>query len=104
MVKNTQDITMIIMKPFADCLCQIGQDWYHIDFEVTFVPGDIYPDYMDVSRYVSNHISGHEMNIEDAVATFFEMLSTKYNPKHLSVRAIVNKATTHFPVEVIKEY
>lgn len=104
MIKNTQKITQIIMKPFADCLCAIGHDWYHIDFEVTFVPGDYYPDYMTVSKFISKDINGFELNIEDAVITLGDMLKTKYSPKQLTVRAIINQSTTHFPVEVIKEY
>lgn len=102
MIKNTQSISEIIMKPFADCLCEIGQDWYHIDFEVVFAPGEYYPDYMDVQKNISAKISGKTLNIEDAVDTLYKILKV-YKPLNLSVKAVVNKSTTHFPVEVIKK-
>lgn len=103
-LENKQGITKIVMHPFADCLCAIGQDWYHIDFDVTFIPNKYYPDYMDVTRFVSTNISGKEMNIEDAVNCLGGMLYSNYDPTALTVRANINKATTHFPVEVEKTY
>ena len=93
---------MIIMKPFANCLCKLGQDWYHIDFEATFIPGDYYPDYMDIQRDITEKINGKELNIEEAVDILYGILEA-YKPQNMSVRAVVNKSTTHFPVEVIKE-
>jgi len=102
MIKNTQNISKIVMRPFAECLCEIGQDWYHIDFEVIFVPHDYYPDYMKVTEFVSKNINGKEMNIEDAVNKLWEMLNDVFNPDFLSVCANVNQSTTHFPVSVMK--
>lgn len=104
MIKNNEQISSIIMKPFAECLCGIGKDWYHIQFDITFVPGDFYPDYMDVSRFISDNISGRELNIEQAVDALGKMLYETYCPKHLTVKGIVDKVITHFPVEVEKEY
>lgn len=104
MVKNKENITEIIMKPFAECLCAIGKDWYHIQFEVHFTPVEYYPDYMTVAKYISDNINGKEMNIETAVDTLGEMLKTTYNPSLLTVKGIVDKVVTHFPVEVIKTY
>lgn len=103
MIKNTQGITQIILKPFGECKCAIGQDWYHIDFEITFIPDAFYPDYMDVSRYVSEHINGHELNIEDAIQRMWVFLKNTYNPKKLIIKGIVDNVTTHCPVVVIKE-
>ena len=102
MIKNLEGITMIIMKPFANCLCKLGQDWYHIDFEATFIPGDYYPDYMDIQRDITEKINGKELNLEEAVDILYGILEA-YKPQNMSVRAVVNKSTTHFPVEVIKE-
>lgn len=104
MVGNKENITEIIMKPFAECLCAIGKDWYHIQFEVHFTPVEYYPDYMTVAKYISDNINGKEMNIETAVNTLGEMLKTTYNPSLLTVKGIVDKVVTHFPVEVIKTY
>lgn len=104
MVQNKENITEIIMKPFAECLCAIGKDWYHIQFEVHFAPVKYYPDYMTVAEYISSNISGKEMNIETAVDTLGKMLKTTYNPSSLTVKGIVDKVVTHFPVEVVKTY
>lgn len=104
MIQNKERISAIVMKPFAECLCAIGRDWYHIQFEVTFFPDDYYPDYMTISQFISQNINGHEMNIETAIDTLGQMLMTKYKPKNLTVKGIVDKVITHFPVEVIKEY
>lgn len=101
---NQENITQIVMKPFAECLCAIGKDWYHIQFEVTFAPIEYYPDYMQVSEYISKNISGKEMNIETAVDILGTMLKETYNPSELEVKGIVDKVITHFPVEVIKRY
>lgn len=103
-LNNSQKITKIVMHPFADCLCAIGQDWYHIDFDVIFIPDKHYPDYMDISRFVSTSISGKEMNIEDAVDCLGSMLYSNYEPLALTIRANIKKSTTHFPVEVEKTY
>lgn len=104
MIKNTQGISKIIMKPFGECKCAIGQDWYHINFEITFIPNGYYPDYMDVSKFVTNSINGKELNIEDAVNVIGEYLYTKYNPAKLTVTADVKDVVTHCPVTVTKEY
>lgn len=104
MIQNKEKITSIIMKPFAECLCEIGKDWYHIQFEVDFTPNKTYPDYMDVAEYISKEISGKQLNIEAAVEKLGSMLWDQYKPMSLTVKGIVDKVITHFPVEVKKTY
>ena len=104
MLKNKEKITEIIMKPFAECKCAIGKDWYHIAFNVAFEPDETYPDYMDVSRWVSENLNGHELNIEEAVCMLGNHLYIVYAPRELSVTARVDDVVTHFPVEVTKRY
>ena len=104
MIDNRENISCIIMKPFAECKCGIGKDWYHIEFEILFAPRKTYPDYMNVSKFISENISGKELNIEQAVEGVGEMLWNKYEPAELCVKGIVKDVITHFPVEVIKEY
>lgn len=103
MIENTQRITEIKMKPFAECKCVIGQDWYHIDYDVDFIPGNFYPDYMKVSAFIADEINGRELNIEDAVDKLGKYLEG-YGPKKLIVRADVKNVTSHCPVIVTKEY
>lgn len=103
-IKNSENISKIVMHPFAECLCAIGKDWYHIDFDVQFIPDEYYPDYMEVSAFISEYISGKELNIEEAVDSLGHMLNDTYKPTSLIVKGKVDKVVTHFPVEVIKEY
>ena len=100
-IKNLQNISRVIMRPFAECKCAIGRDWYHIDFEIVFIPRNYYPDYMDTTDFISKNINGRELNIEEAVDVIFEHLRT-YEPMGLSVTANVESVTTHFPVSVTK--
>ena len=103
-IKNTQNISEITMKPFAECICAIGKDWYHIDFWINFEPADSYPDYMDVQEFISKAISGNELNIEEAVATLGDTLWDVYKPKSMTITGTVDNVVTHFPVEVTKRY
>ena len=103
-IPNKQNISWIVMRPFASCLCAIGRDWYHIDFEVQFQPALTYPDYMVVDRYVWEKISGKELNIEEAVSVLGDWLNEQYKPAGLSVSGTVEKVNTHFPVTVTKVY
>ena len=104
MVRNKENITEIVMKPFAECLCAIGKDWYHLQYEIKFNPGRYYPDYVTVNKFIMEHINGKELNIEQAVEKIGEFLMDTYYPNALTVKGIVDSVTTHFPVEVIKEY
>ena len=99
---NREGISRIVMRPQAICKCQIGQDWYKNAFDVEFVPGDCYPDYMEVLRWIEDHLSGKELNIEMAVQKLFDYLDGTYDPLSLCVTSKVDDAITHFPVEVTK--
>lgn len=103
-IKNTQGIDVITMYPIAVCKCAIGQDWYTNKFTVTFVPGDCYPDYMDVDAWLTENVRGKEFNIEDALDALGQYLLKEYNPDHLAVETEVKDVLTHFPVRVSKEY
>lgn len=100
-IKNTQDISTIIMKPTAYTKCKIGQDWYKNELEIEFIPFESYPDYMEVNSYVMEEIDGQELNIEDVVYQIYEHLM-KYEPMYLSVTDHIKGCKTHFDVDVIK--
>ena len=101
-IKNTQGISLIIMRPTAYTKCVIGQDWYKNELEISFVPNDVYPDYMEVDSYIMGSIDGAELNIEDVVNTIFNFLLEKYQPKDLEVADHIRGCKTHFNVDVIK--
>lgn len=103
-IENSQNIGEIVMYPIAVCKCAIGQDWYTNRFTVTFVPGNCYPDYMDVDAWLTENVRGKEFNIEDALEVFGQYLLKEYDPVHLSVETEVKDVLTHFPVRVKKSY
>ena len=102
-LENTQGINEIVMKPIAFTKCAIGQDWYRNEFEITFVPFDCYPDYMEVNSFIMNEIDGKEFNIEDVVNKIAVFLDSEYNPSYLRVVDHIRGCKTHFDVDVIKE-
>ena len=67
-IENKQKIKKIIMKPTASCFCPLGQDWYKIDFNISFMPKDFYPDYCDVQNFISNNINKQQLTIEEAAS------------------------------------
>lgn len=99
MIPNKEKVSRIIMKPTAFTKCKIGQDWYKSIFEVEFIPGDCYPDYIEVNRFVMEHIDGKELNIEEATEILRDFLSC-YNPKNLIVTNHIIGCKTHFDVDV----
>lgn len=102
-IKNTQKISFIEMHPIAFTKCQIGQDWYKNKLSITFIPRDVYPDYMDIDKWIREKIDGHELNIEDVVSAIYDFIRDEYNPKDISVRDDVSGCKTHFDVTVVKK-
>lgn len=98
-IPNTENVQKIIMHPSACVKCQIGQDWYKINFDACFIPTDCYPDYMEVQKYVMNEIDGKELNIEQATRLLYDFLNL-YKPADLEVTANVSDNKVHFDVEV----
>lgn len=98
-IENKENVSRIIMKPTAVSKCKIGQDWYKMAFEVEFIPGECYPDYIEVNDYVMAEIDGKELNIEEASGMLYEMLSA-YEPKSLKVTNHITGCKTHFDVDV----
>lgn len=102
-IKNTQGVSLIIMRPVAYTKCEIGQDWYRNKLDIEFVPGEVYPDYMDVNSWIMENIDGKEMNIEDVVEKIYDFIRDDYSPKELCVTDEIKGCKTHFDVTVIKQ-
>ena len=100
-IENKEKINKIIMKPYATCLCHIGQDWYLNKFEIEFIPENYYPDYMEVEKWINENIEGKELNIEQAVDMIYSHLM-RYEPFDITVRSVVKDCKTHFNVIVEK--
>lgn len=96
---NIQEIKKITMHPQAACKCVLGGDWYTINFDIEFIPGEWYPDYMEVQDFVQQHIDGESLNIEDAVAILRDSF-IDFDPCQVTVTAKIANAKTHFNVEV----
>lgn len=103
MAKSEEKISKVTMKPFAECQRAVDRDWYHIDFDVEFYPSFFYPDYTAVTGCIKEEVSGKVLNIEEAVDKVGELFS-KYEPQKLVVRGVVSESTSHFSVEVVKEF
>lgn len=99
---NCQRINVITMKPVAYTKCAIGQDWYRNQLEITFVPGECYPDYMEVNAWIMKEIDGKEFNIEDVVYEVYDFLAREYQPQRLRVVDNIIGCKTHFDVVVEK--
>jgi len=99
-IKNEQGVRAITMRPTAYTKCKIGQDWYKCEFEAIFIPGDCYPDYMEVNAYVMENIDGMELNIEEAAQMLHDFL-LKYEPIRLTVINHIKGCKTHFDVDVV---
>lgn len=98
-ILNKEKVSSITMMPTAYAKCKIGQDWYRCDFEVHFVPGDCYPDYMEVNSFVMSEIDGKELNIEEAARILYDHL-IQYQPEELEVTNHIKGCKTHFDVDV----
>lgn len=101
-IENKEGIVKIIMRPTAVTKCAIGQDWYKHEFEVFFVPGACYPDYMQVEKWIMDEIDGKELNIEEAVAKLYDMLEQEYTPEQISIKDRIRGNKVHFDVIVQK--
>lgn len=98
-IENKEKVSRIVMKPTAVAKCKIGQDWYKMAFEVEFIPGNCYPDYIEVNDFIMEHIDGKELNIEEAARIIYDLLSI-YNPISLTVTNHISGCKTHFDVDV----
>ena len=90
------------MKPTAITKCEIGQDWYKHELEIYFVPGEAYPDYIEVEAWIMNFIDGQTMNIEDVVDKVYQHIEKTYKPQQLCVKSFVTGNKVHFDVIVEK--
>lgn len=101
-IKNTQNIEHISMFPVAYTKCVIGQDWYKNEIEISIIPSDCYPDYMEIDEWIMKEIDGQELNIEDVVAIIYEKIETEFHPHHINVVDHIKGCKTHFNVTVSK--
>lgn len=119
MFKNTQRITKIVFEPRNAChnLCPLGQLYcdelarngakpmlahYTNKFRITFVPGELVCDYIDVEKWIKENLNDETMIIEDAVSKLFDYIHDTYSPNYLLVESYVDDAI-HGPVTVIRE-
>lgn len=100
-IRNKQEISMIEFTMKAHCFCSIGNDWYTNNFRVTFVPGEMIPDYIDIHEMVQTGIEGERLSVEEATAYMYDLMA-KYEPENLIVSSLADDAETHFPVRVTK--
>lgn len=101
MINNAYGIRKIAIKRTFQCLCTLGKDWYTAKLLIEFIPGDNIPDYCEVDKWIAENINGHEMIIEEAVASIYDYIMDTYDPALLTVEADVEDAI-HSAVTVTK--
>lgn len=115
MFKNTQGITKIIFEPkTTHNFCPLGQLYcdelekqgqprmlphYTNHFRITFVPGEVVCDYIDVEKWIAKNINDKELIIEDAVSMLYDYVMETYKPEKLLVETYVDDAM-HGAVQV----
>ena len=118
MFKNTQKITKIIFEPkTTHNFCPLGQLYcdelekqgspkmlphYTNHFKITFCPGELVCDYIDVEKWLARTINDKTLIIEDTVSMLFDYIMETYKPKYLLVETYVNDAM-HGAVTVMRE-
>ena len=118
MFKNTQKITKIVFEPkTTHNFCPLGQLYcdelekqgspkmlphYTNHFKVTFCPGELVCDYIDVEKWIARTINDKTLIIEDSVSMLFDYIMETYKPKYLLVETYVNDAM-HGAVTVMRE-
>lgn len=100
-ILNTQGIKTIKMYPEAQTKCELGGDWYTNRLEITLIPNEYYPDYMEVQRAITDEVDGKTLNIEDVVRIVYDMM-TFFSPLNIHIKDTVENCKTHFDVVVEK--
>ena len=98
---NTYNISKIFMKKRIHNLCTIGQDWFSNNLEITMIPGNIIPDYIEIDEMVQKY-DEKEYIIEEVIDKIIEELK-EYKPKYVKVVSKVDDAK-HLEVYVEGEY
>ncbi len=99
--KNIYNVNKIFMKKRIHNLCTIGQDWFTNNLEITMIPGETIPDYIEVDEMIQKY-DEKEFIIEEVINNIIEELK-QYNPKYIKVVSNVNDAK-HLEVSVEGEY
>lgn len=97
---NLENVGIITMRPTVCTLCAIGQDWFQSELKITFIPGDCYPDYIEVQKWIMDNVDGMEMNIEHVARAVYDFLANEYKPLALTVTNHVAECKSHFEVDV----
>lgn len=101
-LNNEEKVGKITMMPTAVTLCDIGNDWYTNQLEITFVPDKYYPDYIEVKDWIMINIDGKRLNIEQVVERVYKFLIEQYEPIDIHVKDTVTGSKSHFDVIVEK--
>ena len=99
--KNTQGIEKIEFKKSVIPYCPLGQKSYVATMHITFIPGEIIMDYLDVEAELQS-LEGKHLLVEDCAEKALEIIK-KYQPRAATVMVETTHAG-HFDVSVTKTY
>lgn len=98
-MENKQKISKIEFQRTIYPFCPLGEDRYSAKVFVTFIPGNLLFDFIEVDREIQK-LSQNDLMAED-VAEKVSQIMNQYNPKDVKVRVDI-ESNTHFPVSIYK--
>lgn len=101
MLQNTMKIDLIKYEDKLKCFCPLGNDYYHNQLTIEFVPNEVIPDYIKLHNDIQA-LTNEVLTIEDAVVKVLDIVK-EYDPLFIHVYSYVYDAP-HPTVTVTKAY
>jgi len=89
MFENKHNITNIRLYFNSHQLCELGEDWYTINFTIDMEPSKWIPDYRDIKTFVEAHLDGKKFTAENAMKKLSDFMMSSYYPYCLKIEAEV---------------
>lgn len=89
MLNNHYQVKKITFKQHCRCFCPIGKKHYTNNFTVTIIPEALIPDYCKIDEWITEHLEGQTLLIEEASKQLQSWLS-----KELSCEVQVQNEVT----------
>lgn len=100
-IENQEKIDSITFTRNVQPFCPLGDDYYTAEVQVTFMPNQFYPDYIELDKAIQD-LGGKSLTIEQLAEKVFDIMQ-EFEPETLLV-TITADSNRHFPVTVSKVY
>lgn len=98
---NEENISEIQFTKQVHCVCPVAQDIYTGNIVVMFVPGDYYPEYINLEKWFDTKLEKATLTIEQLCYKIYKHLMDTIDPFQLRVEVRVTDAK-HMPIVAIK--